>query len=131
MRLRPPLRHALRATDGLAPCSFASRGISWHREHSIGLLRVRAGSQRGLLELLDDGQLGWRGRRPPCRRGSWTTRSCRGRVWCVPELSQRFAGAGEKPFPVRSRTSGCSGLVSDDVSCFPSTLPIVGNVSSP
>ena len=27
--------------------------------------------------------------------------------------------------------SDCSGLVSDDVSCFPSTLPIVGNVSSP
>jgi hypothetical protein len=33
--------------------------------------------------------------------------------------------------PVCSGASGCSGLVSDDVSCFPSTLPIVGNVSSP
>jgi hypothetical protein len=22
-----------------------------------------------------------------------------GAVWCVPALSQRFAGAGEKPFP--------------------------------
>jgi hypothetical protein len=64
-------------------------------------------------------------------KGQLDNTSCRRRVWCVPALSQRFTGAGERPFPVCSGASGCSGLVSDDVSCFPSTLPIVGNVSSP
>jgi hypothetical protein len=110
------------------------------RRHSIGLLRVRAGSQRGLLELLDDGsqhgevhatnELGvGPGHRVEGAVGQHDRAV--GAVWCVPALSQRFAGAGEKPFPVCSGASGCSGLVSDDVSCFPSTLPIVGNVSSP
>jgi hypothetical protein len=37
-----------------------------------------------------------------------------GAAWCVPALSQRFAGAVEKSFSAWLRTSGRSGLISDD-----------------